>query len=155
MVRSPFPTSAPPRQHQGRSATAPSSTGKPVSRQFSVPGARRLGLALSDEDLLLAHGDEAAAERETPQALYPTILATAFRATGAKLGKKVDDEWAACLAGSVPDWPAFPDSADALARLAEHYQLIILSNVHRGGFAGSNIQLRGIASAVANAFDSN
>ena len=39
------------------------------------------------------------------------------------------------LGNSVPDWPAFPDSAEALDRLAKHYQLIILSNVHRDGFA--------------------
>jgi 2-haloacid dehalogenase len=50
----------------------------------------------------------------------------------------VSDGWAQRLGHSVPDWPAFPDSADALARLARHYKLIILSNVHRAGFAGSN-----------------
>jgi hypothetical protein len=49
----------------------------------------------------------------------------------------VTDEWAQRLGNSVPDWPAFPDSADALARLAKHYQLIILSNVHRDGFAAA------------------
>jgi 2-haloacid dehalogenase len=59
----------------------------------------------------------------------------AFRRTGQKLSTPVSDAWAQRLGDSVPDWPAFPDSADALARLAQHYKLIILSNVHRAGFA--------------------
>ena len=57
------------------------------------------------------------------------------------------------LGDSVPDWPAFPDSADALARLARHYKLIILSNVHRAGFAGSNRRLRGDFAAIITAED--
>ncbi|GAA3621896.1 haloacid dehalogenase type II [Lentzea roselyniae] len=118
------------------------------------PWAREQGLDLSDEELLLAYGDqEAAVEAETPAALYPDVLATAFRRTGEALGREVSDEWAQRLGSSVPDWPAFPDSADALARLASHYKLIILSNVHRAGFAGSNRHLRGDFSAIITAED--
>src|SRR5215471_8377012 len=103
------------------------------------PWARDQGLDLSDEDLLLAYAsNEAAVERETPAALYPEVLAAAFRRTGGRLQRPVSEEWAQRLANSVPDWPAFPDSPGALARLARHYQLIIVSNVHRDGFAASN-----------------
>ena len=119
-----------------------------------VPWAREQGLDLTDEELLLAYGDhEAEVQAETPAALYPDVLATAFRRTGERLDRPVSDEWASRLGSSVPDWPAFPDSADALARLAERYQLIILSNVHREGFAGSNEQLRGDFAAVITAED--
>ncbi len=119
-----------------------------------VPWARQHGLDLSDEELLLAYADnEAAVEAETPSALYPDVLAAAFRRTGAALGRPVSDEWAARLGDSVPDWPAFPDSADALARLAERFQLIILSNVHREGFAGSNQHLHGDFAAIITAED--
>lgn len=119
-----------------------------------APWAREQGLDHTDEQLLLAYGGhEAAVERETPAALYPDVLATAFRRTGDALGRSVTEDWARRLGDSVPDWPAFPDSADALARLAEHYQLIILSNVHRAGFAGSNQQLRGEFAAVVTAED--
>ena len=119
-----------------------------------VPWAAELGLDLTEEDLLLAYADhEAAVERETPTALYPEVLAEAFRRTGAMLGAQVSDQWAARLGGSVPDWPAFPDSADALARLAMHYRLIVLSNVHRDGFAGSNRRLRGDFAAIITAED--
>jgi putative hydrolase of the HAD superfamily len=118
------------------------------------PWAREQGLDVADEELLLAYADnEAAAEEETPAALYPEILATAFRRTGDGLGRPVSDEWARRLGGSVPDWPAFPDSADALARLAERYQLIILSNVDRDGFAGSNQRLHGDFAAIITAED--
>ena len=119
-----------------------------------APWAREQGLDLTDEELLLAYADnEADVERETPSALYPEVLATAFRRTGEKLGRPVSEEWAQRLGDSVPDWPAFPDSADALARLARHYQLIILSNVHRDGFAGSNRHLRGDFAAIITAED--
>ena len=119
-----------------------------------APWAREQGLDLSNEDLLLAYADnEAAVERDHPSALYPEVLATSLRRTGETLGTRVSDAWARRLADSVPDWPAFPDSADALARLARHYQLIILSNVHRDGFAASNQQLRGDFAAIITAED--
>jgi putative hydrolase of the HAD superfamily len=119
-----------------------------------VPWAAEQRLDLTAEDLLLAYADnEGAVERETPSALYPDVLAEAFRRTGSTLGTQVSDEWATRLGNSVPDWPAFPDSAEALARLSGHYQLIILSNVHRAGFAGSNRQLRGDFAAVITAED--
>ena len=119
-----------------------------------APWAREQGLDLSDEALLLAYGDhEAAVERERPSALYPEVLATAFRRTGEQLGTPVSDAWAQRLGDSLPDWPAFPDSPDALARLARHYRLIILSNVHRAGFAASNERLRGDFAAIITAED--
>ena len=119
-----------------------------------APWAREQGLGLGDEQLLLAYGgNEAAVQHETPTASYPDVLATAFRRTGEDLGRPVSDEWAQRLGDSVPDWPAFPDSADALARLRTHYQLIILSNVHRDGFAGSNRHLRGDFAAIITAED--
>ena len=45
------------------------------------------------------------------------------------------------MAASVPNWPAFEDSADALERLRRHYDLVILSNINRDGFAASNRRL--------------
>ncbi len=102
------------------------------------PWAREQGLDLTAEQLLLTYGDnEAEVQSESPTALYPDVLATAFRRTADRFDRPVSDEWATRLGGSVPDWPPFPDSADALARLARHYRLIILSNVHREGFAAA------------------
>jgi putative hydrolase of the HAD superfamily len=118
------------------------------------PWATERGLDVDDEQLLLAYADhESAAEREWPVAPYPTILAEAFRRTGRTLGVAVDETWAARLGDSVPDWPAFSDSSAALATLAEHYRLIIVSNVHRAGFAASNERLHGAFAAIITAED--
>lgn len=107
-----------------------------------APWAREAGLAFGDDELLATYGpNEARAQISSPTALYPEILADAFRGTGEDLGVTVSDQWAQRLGSSVPDWPAFPDSHDALASLAESYTLIILSNVHHAGFAGSNARL--------------
>jgi 2-haloacid dehalogenase len=116
------------------------------------PWAAEVDLDLDDEGLLLAYAEhESAAERELPTALYPAILAEAFRRTGAALGRPVDPVWAERLGHSVPDWPAFDDSAEALARLAEHYRLIIVSNVDDRGFAASNRRLGGDFAAIITA----
>ena len=118
------------------------------------PWAAGAGLDATGEALLLAYGDaEAAVEEEQPRLRYPDVIATAFRRAGEALGAPVSDEWARRLGGSVPDWPAFADSADALARLRRHCKLIILSNVHREGFAGSNRHLRGDFAAIITAED--
>jgi 2-haloacid dehalogenase len=107
-----------------------------------VPWARMRGLDLSDEELLTAYSPiEAAVEAEHPTDLYPQVLDRSMRMLGRTLGTDVSDEDAGRLAASVPDWPAFPDSPDALRALRSRYQLIILSNVDRASFAGSNRRL--------------
>jgi 2-haloacid dehalogenase len=104
--------------------------------------ARAHGLAISDEELLTAYAArEAEAERARPNEPYPGILARSMRSLGETLGVPVVDAEAEALAVSVADWPAFPDSAEALQRLSRRYRLIILSNVDRRSFAGSNEHL--------------
>lgn len=100
--------------------------------------ATRQGSALHAEALLLAYADnEAAVEREFPSLAYCEVLQAAFRRTAADLGLAASDEDVQALGRSVPDWPAFSDTCEALARLKGHYKLIILSNVHQQGVEGS------------------
>ena len=107
-----------------------------------VPWARRCGLDRDQEQLLEAYAAaEAKAELEHPGELYRDILARCFRTLGDQVGASVTDEDAAALASSVPDWPAFEDSHDALSVLGERFKLIILSNVDRVSFAGSRARL--------------
>jgi 2-haloacid dehalogenase len=107
-----------------------------------VPWARARSLELTGEELLTAYAQvEAAVEAEHPAGAYPDVLARAMRLLGGNLGAEVTGEDAARLARSVPDWPAFPDSHDALAALGRRFKLIILSNVDRASFAGSNARL--------------
>lgn len=118
------------------------------------PWAAANGLSMTDEELLTAYSThEAQAEEENPTDLYPQILARAMRGLGAELGIPVTDGDAEAFSVSVPDWPAFPDSPDALARLAERYKLIILSNVDRTSFAGSNKRLGVTFTSILTAQD--
>ena len=97
--------------------------------------ARSRRLSLDEEALLAAFSrHEAAVEAAHPRDLYPAILARSMRDLGSELGAEVSEQDARTLARSVPSWPAFPDSRDALSALGERYKLIILSNVdHRPG----------------------
>jgi 2-haloacid dehalogenase len=104
--------------------------------------ATRCGLELDHEQLLEAYAAaEAKAELEHPSELYRDILARSLRSLGDRFGAPVSDEDAAALARSVPEWPAFQDSSDALRVLGERFKLIILSNVDRVSFAGSQARL--------------
>jgi 2-haloacid dehalogenase len=106
------------------------------------PWARRHDPSITDEDVLEAFArHESAVQAEAPTTLYPEVLRESFRRTGRTLGHEVTDADADALGTSVPDWPTFPDSAAALRRLKQHYRLIILSNVDRASFAGSNRRL--------------
>ena len=116
--------------------------------------ARSRGLDPGSEALLTAYArHEAQAETGHPADLYPDILARSMRALGAELGGQVSGSDARALARSVPDWPAFPDSHDALTSLGGRYQLIILSNVDRASFAASNRRLGVSFAAVITAQD--
>ncbi len=118
------------------------------------PWAEQVGAGLSGDELLAAYAvNEARVQQDSPIMLYPEVLAEAFRRTGDTLKMTVSREWASRLGASVPDWPAFPDSAEALASLAENYKLVILSNVHRDGFAGSNRRLGVQFDAIVTAQD--
>lgn len=118
------------------------------------PWAAAGGLDLTDEQLLTAYSThEARAEAEQPTDPYPLILARALRDLGAELGVAVTDEEAAEFGSSVAAWPAFADSREALERLAQRYSLIILSNVDRRSFAGSNARLAVTFTSILTAED--
>ncbi|HMO03241.1 MAG TPA: haloacid dehalogenase type II [Kiritimatiellia bacterium] len=57
------------------------------------------------------------------------------------------------LAESLASWPAFPDVADALVKLASRYRLVILSNVDRDLFEGTRAQLPPVLAGVVTAED--
>ncbi len=92
-------------------------------------------------------------QARAPDALYPEILAGVHAAIARDWGIDPDPDLARTFGGSVPDWPAFPDSAEALRYLKRHYRLVILSNVHRSGFAASNVKLEVEFDAIYTAED--
>jgi len=84
---------------------------------------------------------EAAQEAETPDMIYSRLLTVVHGRIAAEWGVLADAAEAARFGASVPDWPAFPDTAEALRYLKQHFKLGILSNVDRESFKGSNKRL--------------
>jgi 2-haloalkanoic acid dehalogenase type II len=84
---------------------------------------------------------ESAIEAEQPDLLYPQVLVKVMRRLGEELDTEVGEDEARAFGAAVGDWPAFPDSAAALASLKQRFQLVILSNVDRASFARSNSRL--------------
>lgn len=80
-------------------------------------------------------------ELETPDMLYPELLTRVHNKLAQHFDLKTDSKLDAAFGQSVPHWPAFPDTADALRILKQHFKLVILSNVDRQGFAASNNKL--------------
>ncbi len=80
-------------------------------------------------------------ERDTPDLRYPELLSRVHRDIAERFGIESSPALDEAFGASVPLWPAFSDSADALRILKKHYKLVILSNVHREGFAASNRKL--------------
>ena len=102
----------------------------------------RLDTALSRNQILEAHArHESTQQAHTPGKLYPEILAIVYKRLAEEWGVVVP--WDECVqyGQSVHDWPAFPDSTDALRYLKQHYKLVILSNVDNHSFAASNARL--------------
>lgn len=97
--------------------------------------------------------EEGACQAETPDMRYPDVLAHVHGALARRFGLRTTPEMDATFGASVPHWPAFPDTADALRVLKAHYRLVILSNVHRDGFAASNRKLGVAFDAVYTAED--
>ena len=96
---------------------------------------------------------ESAQEAATPDFLYPAILAAVHGGLGRRWGVHASAEDGQKFGRSVRDWPAFADSAAALAYLKQHYRLAILSNVDRESFSGSNARLGATFDAVHTAED--
>ena len=102
----------------------------------------RLDTGMSDDAVLEMHArHESGAQAQTPGRLYSDLLATVYRRCAEELGLAVDWEDCARYGASVGDWPAFPDSFEALAYLKRHYRMIVLSNVDNRSFAGATAKL--------------
>jgi 2-haloacid dehalogenase len=112
-------------------------TGIAAALRAAGPG----GWTASDEELLERFAlHEAEAERGEYRR-YREVLERAARGVARDTGVELSDEAARRFGGSVGDWPAFPDSPDALRRLAERYRLGVITNCDEDLFAASNERL--------------
>ena len=102
---------------------------------------RRRGVACDDERLLTLYAAFEAEAEAGPYAPYRDILrrVTARMAAALSFALETGDE--ECLAASLADWPAFPDTVAALRALGARYRLAIVSNVDDDLFAGTRPRL--------------
>ena len=118
------------------------------------PLLERFGGKVGDDKALEVFArHESAIQTAEPALNYRKVLAKTYRAVAAECGTTVADDEAERFGQSVPDWPAFPDSAASLAYLKQHYKLVILSNVDRASFAESNKKLGVTFDAICTAED--
>ncbi len=97
--------------------------------------------AVDDEALLRAYARHEADAEQPPYRSYREVLAAGLRGVAADHGVAVATETGARFSVTVRDWPAFPDSADALHRLQERYRLGVITNCDTDLFAASNERL--------------
>ncbi len=119
---------------------------KPLTDQLSP--------ALTRDQVLEAHArHESGQQAQTPSKKYSELLAIVYRRLAEEWGIPVSVADCQAYGASVKDWPAFPDSAEALQYLKQHYKLVILSNVDQESFAGSNARLQVAFDAIYTAED--
>jgi len=100
------------------------------------PWAEKVGVKIGDDELLALFAQaEPAAEESAPASAYTEILKDVLRRIGEELSVEVQASDGDRLAASVGDWPAFPDTVDALVRLKSRCKLVIVSNVDRDSFS--------------------
>jgi 2-haloalkanoic acid dehalogenase type II len=96
---------------------------------------------VSDGALLDEYANAEAMLEAGPYREYREIAGDAMAAVVRAHGGEPTRDDIARLGGSVVDWPAFPDSRDALVRLKSRFRLGVLTNCDDDLFAASNRRL--------------
>ncbi len=100
-----------------------------------------LGVEAGDDDLLERYGRAEAATEAGAYLRYRDVLARSADAVCRELGVTAAPSALSTFGGSVGAWPAFPDSADALAGLHRRFKLAVITNCDDDLFAASNRRL--------------
>lgn len=109
---------------------------------------------LTRNEILEAHArHESSQQRQTPSMLYRDLLSVVYKRLAEEWGVPASHEECVVYGRSVRNWPAFPDSSDALQYLKKHYKLAILSNVDNETFSHSNRRLKVEFDAIFTAED--
>ena len=106
---------------------------------------------LADDDLLEEFArHEAEAERGTYRP-YREVLGAGLRGVANREETEVNDDVVARFSESVRDWPAFPDSHDALVLLQERFRLVVITNCDADLFEASRERLGVVFDEVVTA----
>ena len=95
------------------------------------------GIDAGDDDLLQRFARHEAEAEAGPYRRYRDVLASVLRGVGRELVFEPTAEEVAAFSGSVVDWPAFPDSSEALRRLQGRFRLGVITNCDDDLFAAS------------------
>ncbi len=95
-----------------------------------------------DQALEIYARHESDQQERTPAMPYSQLLSEVYKRLANEWAIPVTNAQANIFGASIPDWPEFPDSVEALAYLKQHYKLVILSNVDRISFRSSNQRLK-------------
>ncbi len=110
-----------------------------------LAGLRRVlgphGVAATDDELLEAYARAEAELEAGPYRRYREVLGEGLRRVSGEHGVKPTAAEIVAFGGSVGEWPAFSDSAAALARLAKRFRLGVITNCDDDLFALSNPRL--------------
>lgn len=109
---------------------------------------------LSRNAILEAHArHESSQQLQTPAKTYRELLPIVYKRLAEEWGVAVS--WSECVAYgmSIANWPAFPDTIEALRYLKQHYKLVILSNVDNESFSHSSRRLGVAFDAIFTAED--
>ena len=99
------------------------------------------GVVASDDDLLERYARHEAEAEAGPYLRYRAVLGRGLMGVAHEFGVEPDPAEVEAFGDSVGEWPAFPDSADALCRLAGRYRLGVITNCDDDLFAASNRRL--------------
>ena len=80
-------------------------------------------------------------QSDQPGMPYPEILTSIHNRFALRYDLVTNEGLDNAFGTSVGEWPAFPDSVEALAHLKKRFKLAVLSNVHDAGFVASNEHL--------------
>ena len=119
-----------------------------------APLTARIGPGVPRNTILQAHAvHESSQQAQTPTMRYRCLLAVVYKRLAEQFGVPAPYEECVAYGRSIADWPAFPDSAEALRYLKRFYKLVILSNVDNESFAASNERLEVTFDAIVTAED--
>ena len=111
-------------------------TGLSTALRAALPGSTS-----TDDELLEEFARHEAVAEGGPYTSYRSVLAAGLRGVAEHEGLEVDEPAVSAFSASVRDWPAFPDSRDALERLGQRYRLAVITNCDADLFAVSQARL--------------
>jgi 2-haloacid dehalogenase len=100
-----------------------------------------LPAGLDAEPALEAYAEFESELEAGPYLRYREVLERCYDGLAVRFGFEPDAAQRAAFADSVGDWPPFPDSPDALARLKERFKLGVITNCDDDLFAHTNARL--------------